>query len=135
MHAIFVAATALGVVGATTSADSGHLKFPAPANLARLSAANCDPCADVTSVPKSVLPWNPTYGPTPIWAGNTTVVWSSACLTSTYEAISSAQVPGLNATFLDVFQKFANGGCLMSVHGGAVRDLVLGVPVTDIDVE
>jgi hypothetical protein len=46
------------------------------------------------------------------------------------------KAPGLGEhSFEDVWRRFQERGCLLYIHGGAIRDLLLGIQPKDIDME
>lgn len=64
-----------------------------------------------------------------------TKVYSSADVTAVVNTLKAEKVPGLPATFEQVFSVFQNAGCLLYIHGGCVRDFLIGLSPKDIDIE
>ena len=93
-----------------------------------------NPCTSITEIPTEQLTWP--YEGTPPWnAEPNTKTYNSTVVTASINILRSEIVPRLSTTFEQTFKVFQDAGCLLYIHGGGVRDYLLGLSPKDIDIE
>ena len=110
-----------------------QMKMPSPEN-SLFFQSDTDPCGSNVPVDPKSLVW-PYNGTAPWFAEPGTTVYNNTVVTSVVNALMGEMVPGLPTTFGQTFSVFQNADCLLYMHGGAIRDFLLGLSPKDIDVE
>lgn len=111
-----------------------QMRLPSPKYKYEVLSSNQNPCDSIIQIDPQNLSW-PYQGPSPYYAEPSTKIYNSTAVTDLVNALKAEIVPGLPSTFGQTFSVFQNAGCLLYIHGGGVRDFLLGLSPKDIDVE
>lgn len=114
----------------TTIVDGTIFKLP----LSKSIHINQNPCDSFINLNKSSLIWNETRM-APWYLKNNSNVYNNTLITMSIEKIYKMKVPGIPNTFEEAFTLFQNFDCLLYIHGGSIRDLILQLSPKDIDIE